>query len=84
MMTTLTLEVPEDVFSAVRRTPEDFVRELRLAAGVHWYQKRQVSQEKAAQVAGLDRADFLDALAREGIDVFQVDFDDLARELERG
>ena len=83
-MATLTLEVPEETFSAVRMSPEEFVRELRLAAAIHWYEKGQVSQEKAAQVSGLDRADFLDALAKEGVDVFQVDFDDLSNELKRG
>jgi len=35
-------------------------------------------------VAGLDRTDFLLALARENADAFVVDFDDLKRELERG
>ena len=83
-MTTLTLELPEDVFSALRRSPEEFGRELRLAAAIHWYQYGQVSQEKAAQVAGLDRTDFLMALARAGVDAFVVDFHDLEREFERG
>jgi predicted HTH domain antitoxin len=57
---------------------------MRLAAAIHWYQRGQVSQEKAAQIAGLDRTDFLDALAREGVSVFSVDLQDLKRELERG
>lgn len=82
-MTTLTLELPAEVFSSRRRSPERFGQELRLAAAVHWYQQGTLSQEKAAQVAGLDRVDFLEALARERIDVFQVDFDDLDRELGR-
>jgi predicted HTH domain antitoxin len=83
-MTTLTLDLPAEVFSALRRSPEEFGRELRLAAAIYWYQRGQVSQEKAAQVAGLDRTDFLMALAREGVDAFTVDFHGLERELERG
>jgi predicted HTH domain antitoxin len=82
-MTTLTLDLPADVFSALRRSPEEFGRELRLAAAIHWYQRGQISQENAAQVAGLDRTDFLMALAREGVGAFTVDFHDLQRELER-
>ena len=35
----------------------------------------------AAQLAGLDRTDFLMALAREGVDAFVVDMDSLRREL---
>jgi predicted HTH domain antitoxin len=83
-MPTVTLELPEDVFSALRRSPEEFARDLRLAAAIHWYERGEVSQEKAARIAGMDRSDFLAALAREKANAFFVDFDDLKRELERG
>jgi predicted HTH domain antitoxin len=82
-MPTVTLDLPEEVFSALRRSPEEFVRELRLAAAIYWYARGEVSQEKASQIAGLDRTDFLLALAREGVDAFVVDIDDLKRELKR-
>jgi predicted HTH domain antitoxin len=82
-MARITLELPDDVFSALRRSPDEFSRELRLAAAMHWYQLGRMSQEKAASVAGLDRTDFLLALARERLDVFKVDLDELKRELER-
>ena len=36
-MTKITLDLPPDVFSALRRSPEEFGRELRLAAAAHWY-----------------------------------------------
>jgi predicted HTH domain antitoxin len=80
-MTKVTLELPEEVFSALRRSPDEFAREMRLAAAIHWYEHGEISQEKAACVAGLDRADFLAALAREKANPFVVDFDDLKREL---
>jgi predicted HTH domain antitoxin len=83
-MTTITLELPEEIFSALRLSPNEFVQELRLAAAIHWYQWGEISQEKAANIAGLDRTDFILALSREKVDVFNVDFDDLQRELERG
>jgi predicted HTH domain antitoxin len=83
-MPTVSLDLPEDVFSALRRSPDEFVRELRLAAAIHWYERGEISQEKAAEIAGLDRTDFLLALAREQADAFVVDFDDLKRELARG
>jgi predicted HTH domain antitoxin len=83
-MTAITLQMPDDVFSALRRSPEEFGREMRLAAAVHWYSRGEISQEKAAEIAGLNRKEFLLALAREKVDVFLVDFDDLKRELELG
>jgi predicted HTH domain antitoxin len=83
-MATVSLELPEEIFSALRRSPEEFVREMRLAAAIHWYARGEISQEKAAQIAGLDRTDFLLALARERVDAFVVDIEDLKRELDRG
>jgi predicted HTH domain antitoxin len=83
-MTTVSLELPEEIFSALRLSPDEFVRELRLAAAIYWYERGEISQEKAANIAGLDRTDFLLMLAREQVDAFTVDFDDLQRELERG
>jgi predicted HTH domain antitoxin len=83
-MTEITLRLPEEVFSALRRSPDEFAREMRLAAAIHWYEHGEISQEKAAEIAGLDRTDFLMALAREQENAFVVDMDDLKRELERG
>ena len=83
-MSQVTINLPEEVFSSRRLPPEEFVRDLRLAAAIYWYQKSEISQEKAAQVAGLNRREFLIALAREQVSVFIVDFNDLQRELKRG
>jgi predicted HTH domain antitoxin len=83
-MTQVHIELPEAVHAVLHCAPEKLNRELRLAAAVQWYQQGRVSQEWAATIAGLDRTDFLLALARMGKDSFQVDFDDLDRELARG
>jgi predicted HTH domain antitoxin len=83
-MQTVTMELPEEVFSALRRSPDEFAREMRLAAAMLWYSRRMISQEKGAQIAGINRAEFLAALAQNKINVFAVDFDDLQRELSRG
>ena len=83
-MLEITLKLDQDVLSALRRSPDEFANEMRLAAAIHWYKRGEISQEKAAHVAGLDRTDFLLALAREGEDAFVVDFADLERELQLG
>ena len=80
-MTTLELKLPDEAFSALRRSPDEFGREMRLAAAIHWYNQGVMSQERAAAIAGLDRTDFLMDLAREGVDAFHVDLDSLRREL---
>ena len=48
------------------------------------YQQGRISQEWAANIAGMDRADFLLALSSMGRDSFAVDFEGLDNELARG
>jgi len=77
----ITLEFGESAFSSLRQEPEAFARELRLAACVKWYELGQVSQAKAAELAGLSRADFLDVLRRLGTPAVQATPSELAAEI---
>ena len=80
----VSFDLPVEIFSALRRPPDEFVHAMRLAAAIHWYERGEISQEKAAHIAGLDRTDFLLALAREQENAFVVNLNDLKRELDRG
>jgi len=75
------LELPRGVFSALRQDPAHFVDEMRLTAAVKWYEMRRLSQAKAAEVAGLSRAEFLLALAQFGVSPFQCDADEIVAEV---
>jgi predicted HTH domain antitoxin len=77
----LTIELPEEAFSALREAPEQFAEEMRFAAAVHWYQQGRISGSKAAQVAGMTRLQFLDEVARRKLDVLRLDMEQLRREL---
>lgn len=78
------LSLPESVFTVTRSTPDEFVQELRLAAAVKWYEVGTVSQSKAAEIAGVSRQAFLEALIRFKVSPFQTTPDELAEELSRG
>jgi predicted HTH domain antitoxin len=77
------VELPESAFSALRTTPAEFVKEMRLAAAVKWYEVQMVSQAKAAELAGISRAEFIQALARFGVSPFQQNTDELREEFIR-
>ena len=80
-MAALNITIPDSSLSVLRRSPTEFVRDMKLAAAMHWYSQGVMSQERAAELAGLNRRDFIRALARENMDVFIVDDESLAREL---
>ncbi|MFL6259719.1 MAG: UPF0175 family protein [Thermoanaerobaculia bacterium] len=83
-MATLTIEVPEGALAALRKSPGEVERDVRLAAAIDWFRRGLISQGRAAEIAGIPRADFIDELAARKIDVFQMDFDELKREIELG
>ena len=83
-MTELHISVPESLFAALRKSPHEVGREIRIAASIHWYQQGAISMERAAEFAEMNRAEFLSELARRRVDVFVVEEEDLARELGDG
>ena len=83
MAVALKIEMPEGAFSALHKSPVEFADEMRLAASVKWYEMGIISQEKAAQIAGLTRADFIFSLTRFGVSPFQYSVEEIKKELER-
>ena len=79
-MRAVVIEFPEDVFSTLRRSPNEVAEEVKLAAAIDWYRRGLVSQGRAAEIAGVPRADFIDALAVRGIEPVQVDLETLDEE----
>ena len=58
-------------------------RAVLLAAAIQWYSQGLISQGKGAELAGLTRAGFLQALSDAKVDALQVTPEELKAELER-
>ncbi|MEE4376336.1 MAG: UPF0175 family protein [Candidatus Competibacteraceae bacterium] len=80
-MTQLTLDIPEDAFATLRKDPVEFASELRIAAAVKWYELELISQGRAAEIAGLTRAEFITALGRYKVSPFQYTAEEVLAEL---
>jgi predicted HTH domain antitoxin len=83
-MIELRLQVPEGALASLRADRDEFGRELLIAAAVKWYERGRVSQGRAAEIAGLSRHDFIDALIRYGVTPFQGTADEVIEEALRG
>ncbi len=83
-MVHITFDIPEGVLAALHQAQPEFTKELRLAAAVKWYERGIVSQGRAAEIAGLSRAEFIDALGRFGVSPFQTSVEELVAEANNG
>jgi hypothetical protein len=71
-MIQITVDIPEGPLASLHKDPESFACEMCIAAAVQWDARRERSQERAAELAGLLRLTFVDALGRYGVSPFQV------------
>jgi predicted HTH domain antitoxin len=80
---TFTIELPESVLTPFAESPVEFAKELRLAAAIEWYREGRISQGQGAEIAGVSRIDFLDALFRAKVPACQVTADEVMEEVDR-
>lgn len=78
------LDIPQTTFSALRKAPQEMAAGLRLMAAVKWYETGHLSQERAAELAGQSRPDFLLSLSQLAISPFQGVEEDLAQLADDG
>ena len=77
-VSSLILSSPSVIVASPDRSPSAGGRLLTIAAQTDWL----ISQGRAAELAAIPRATFLDALAARKIDVIHVDLDELKHEIE--
>lgn len=78
-MTEVTVMLPDSALRSTTENPQGFIDEVLLAAAVKWYELGRISQSKAAEIAGVSRHEFLEALNTMGVSPFQESGDDLRR-----
>ncbi len=81
-MGSISVEIPTSTFAALGESPDEFVSEMRIAAAVKWYELGRLSQGNAAEVTGLSRSAFIDALGKFRVSAIQATPEELIDEIE--
>lgn len=73
----ITLQIPEKVLLAEKADEASFATELRILAAVKLFELGRLSSGRAAELAGMCRAEFLLTLGRYQVFPFQAELNDL-------
>jgi predicted HTH domain antitoxin len=76
----LTMDSLHQKLDSTELTPQ-LTEEMRVAAAAKWYELGKISQEKAAEMAGLNREEFLLSLSSLQVSPFQYTVQEIEEEL---
>ena len=81
-MKTVQIECPDEVLISLKETLDEFSHEICMAAAAKLYELGKLSSGRAAELAGIPRVSFLQALARYGVPIFDMTSEELERDVE--
>jgi predicted HTH domain antitoxin len=80
-MPVIQLEIPEETLISLKQDPESFSKDLRLLAAVKLLEMGRLSSGRAAQLAGVSRAEFLLLIGRYRIPPFASTMEEIAADI---
>lgn len=72
-METISFEVSPDLLAALKIGSIELGQKMRLLVAIAYFQEKKLSLGKAAELAGINRLEFMDILAQKGIVIFDYD-----------
>ena len=76
------ISIPEDILFALKLNKEVLKKEMLTICAVQFFKTRKISLGKAAELAGMDKNDFVDILNQYEIDIYQYTDEDLKNEID--
>jgi len=80
-MKKLVVNYPDDLPAAVHLTDQELEQQLRLMAALKMFELGKLSSGKAAELAGMTRAEFLEACGRYRVSAYNAPLNELHDEL---
>lgn len=80
-MTTIEIQIPDEVLISLKETPETLKKELRILAAVKLYELGKLSSGRAAQLAEMSRVEFLMILGKYQVSPFSLSLKELQQDL---
>jgi predicted HTH domain antitoxin len=81
LMPTIQIELPDEMLLSLKETPEGLSKMIRMAAAAKLYELGKLSSGRAADLAGLPRVSFLQALGQYGVSIFTLTKEEFAQDL---
>lgn len=81
-MVSLNIELSEELFAAMHKDKTEMIRDIRLAAAVKFFERGMISQERAAELAGMSRAKFIYSLKEFSVSPFQYTSEEIIAEVD--
>jgi predicted HTH domain antitoxin len=81
-MSTVQLEIPEEVLISLKETPETIAREMQILAAVKLFELGKLSSGRAAQLAGMPRVQFLLLLGKYQVSPFSLTTEELEQDVQ--
>ncbi|MDD1414993.1 UPF0175 family protein [Dolichospermum sp. ST_con] len=80
-MSTVSLEIPEEILISLKETPESLTREIQILAAVKLFELGKLSSGRAAQLAGMSRVEFLTILGHYQVSPFSLTLEQLEQDV---
>ncbi|WP_071188451.1 UPF0175 family protein [Trichormus sp. NMC-1] len=80
-MSTVSLEIPEEILISLKETPESLTKEIQILAAVKLFELGKLSSGRAAQLAGMSRVEFLTILGRYQVSPFSLTLEQLEQDV---
>ncbi len=81
-MSTVQLEIPEEILISLKETPETISQQLRIVAAVKLFELGKLSSGRAAQLAGMSRVQFLNSLGNYRVSPFSLSEQELEQDVQ--